>query len=388
MHVADSPQSKMVDASDATSDLCSWLSESGAVLDGVSIAPSSAEHGGTGVYTTRKFKAGEQLFRIPESCVLSAKVARESALGRMVQKKAAKWLTSENDQQLLRDPCWLDGRVILWIYVAVGHCDHTNPFHAYLRSLPPKSPDPCCWPRSLRDELTSTPAGAAVEESRAYVSAIWSKLVCRLPEALGPQLVPTGSLSSLAELFWARGMCVSRAFPEVLAAGAHGVAPPSDVDKAGRVVLRQTADGTDGTVQYAHGFGGGGGSGASGGGGGGSCLLPLFDVLNHRDGQPVTWTAVPPGRPECGLAFTTDTPLKAGVEAFNNYGELISTDLPTSPTISHDLSWPLMRTASPRLTPLSTYPLVPRGMPSSHHTSLGATWHALLTRHSRCLGAT
>ena len=312
-------------AMDASDDdgLTTWLSASGAVLDGVRIAPS--EHGGAGVYTARKFKAGEQVFRIPESCVLSAKVACESALGQMIKKKAVKWLS--DNQELLHDPCWLDGRVILWIYVAVAHEDATNPFHTYLRSLPAKSPDPCCWPRSLREELAFTPAGAAIDAARAYVSAIFSKLVSRLPEALGPRLIPTGCLTSPAELFWARGMCLSRAFPEVLAAGAHGVAPPMDADKAGRVVLRQTADGTDGTA-VAIGRGGEGGESEGGaGGGGGSCLLPLFDVLNHRDGQPVTWTAVPPGRPASGIAFTTDAPLKAGVEVYNNYGPRSNEDL-------------------------------------------------------------
>ena len=85
------------------------------------------------------------------------------------------------------------------------------------------------------------------------------------------------------------------------------------------VFLKHGPDGTQ--------TGGGNESGDEGGGGieagGGTdanapgCLLPLFDMLNHKRSQPLTWV----GSPDGGVCFHTDVRLDAGSEVFNNYGD-------------------------------------------------------------------
>ena len=84
----------------------------------------------------------------------------------------------------------------------------SHPWHAYLTSLPSESPEPTCWPASLRDELNGTPVGSSVRAALDAVQTAYDGIVCRLPQEL-PKLVPEGALSVQA-LLWARGMLRSR----------------------------------------------------------------------------------------------------------------------------------------------------------------------------------
>ena len=291
--------------------LLKWLIESGAeVSNAIHIAPSAL--GGLGAFCDISVKRRQSLFRVPSSCILTSKVACESPLGRAVIAAATDLLA--DDDTLRTDPRWLDGRVLLWIYIAIGRKDVSTRFGPYLASLPDDSPEPTCWSSALRKELAATPAGVALDEARDFVEDLYTRFASRLPAALGEALVPRGCLASAAELLWARGMCVSRAFPGILAAGACGEAAPEHTDASGQVVLRQTADGM---------VGGGGGSSESGPG----CLLPFFDVLNHRSGALVTCTAVPPGRADSGVTFSSDTALGAGAELCNNYSNRSNEEL-------------------------------------------------------------
>lgn len=240
--------------------LLKWLADEGARVDGVQIRKSGV--GGLGAFGTRKTKRGTPLFRIPHSCVLTVKVAGASALGR-----AAHAATAHLNEDILTDPRWLDGRVVLWLFVAVGRKDPANPFHVYLRSLPTNSPEPCCWSAPLRSELSNTSAGAAIGEARGFVDLIFRQLVPHLADVL-----PPGCLASVDELLWARGMCVSRAFPGILGEGAHGDASADDTDAHGHVTLSQTPNGLESTQRGDADLPG--------------CLLPLFDTLNHRLGLP------------------------------------------------------------------------------------------------------
>ena len=129
-------------------------------------------------------------------------------------------------------------------------------------------------------------------------------------------VLPRGCLTSVDDLLWARGVCVSRAFPGILGAGAHGEAHASDTDEHGHVVLTQTADGMQSTQTIER------DAPLPG------CLLPLFDILNHRSGEPLTLTAVPPGgAATCGVRFTADTALAAGAELYNNYSNRSNEEL-------------------------------------------------------------
>lgn len=41
--------------------------------------------------------------------------------------------------------------------------------------------------------------------------------------------------------------------------------------------------------------------------------------MYHRDGELLTLSAIPPGRSDSGITFTSDAALAAGSELYNNY---------------------------------------------------------------------
>ena len=188
--------------------------------------------------------------------------------------------------------------------------DKRNPFHPYLASLPSRSPEPACWSEALRRELTDTPLGVAVEGARVFVEACFDQFVCHLGAELGERLVPQHCLGSVEDLLWARGMCLSRAFPAVLAVGREGNhvardekhrAHPRRSDT--RVTLHQSEEGA---VQI-------GGRPPRGGPesdpGAPGCLLPLFDLLNHCDTQSISWVGE-----AAGVSFVAGSELQPWVE--------------------------------------------------------------------------
>ena len=189
--------------------LLRWLTDEGALLDGIRIGPSAL--GGVGAFGRSKYRQGQRLFQIPQACVLTTTVASESYVG-----LAASAAADQLSEDVTSDPRWLDGRVMLWLFVAIGRNDEHNAFYPYLQSLPAESPEPCCWRLSLRKELSNTSAGAAIEEARAFVELVYRELKPHLDGML-----PSGCLESVDELHWARGMCVSRSFPGILGAGAR-----------------------------------------------------------------------------------------------------------------------------------------------------------------------
>ena len=192
--------------------LLEWLAASGAETSAIQFAPS--QYGGTGAIVTRKLKAGELLASIPHKCVLSSRLARMSPLGKAMRRAAA-------DLKVADDGLCSDA-VMLWTFMAVGRRDPSNPFHAYLLSLPEESPEPACWSDNLRRELSSTPAGVAVAAARAYVHEVFERFVSQLPGKLGEKLVPRGCLCSAVELLWARGARKPIGRKAAAAAGAGG----------------------------------------------------------------------------------------------------------------------------------------------------------------------
>ena len=68
-----------------TAALIAWLRSSGAEgLDDLVIRPDGTS-GGLGVFAKRNFKAGDRIASLPQSCVLSARAAEESELGKAVR---------------------------------------------------------------------------------------------------------------------------------------------------------------------------------------------------------------------------------------------------------------------------------------------------------------
>ena len=133
--------------------LLAWLHECGAEgLDDLHIRDDGL--GGLCVFARRIFAAGDRIASLPQRCVLSARAAEESELGKAVRAAAA--AMGPTCEALVTE------EVLLWIFLSVGRTDAAHPWHAYLASLPATSPEPTCWPAELRDELASTPVGASV----------------------------------------------------------------------------------------------------------------------------------------------------------------------------------------------------------------------------------
>ena len=241
--------------------LLAWLRAAGASFDHLRFGPSPL--GGTGVFATRELPAGSTLVSIPQRCVLTARVAHESKLGRAMRRAAREWHVEER---------FCSDEALLWIFMCAGRKDPSHEFHPYLASLPTASPDPACWSEKLRAEVRGTPLGPAIAAAREFAAALFDAFAARVAAAL----LPAGCLESADDLLWARGMCLSRAFPASLVAPT-GIAA-SDCP--------------------------------------GGCLLPLFDLLNHAPSQPISYLGS-----KSSVALRTDVALAARAEVHNNYGE-------------------------------------------------------------------
>lgn len=120
---------------------------------------------------------------------------------------------------------------------------------------------------------------ASIAAARDQVEQCYEHWVAKLPP-LYPELFPEGSIS-LKALLWARGMFTSRGAPAEL---AHSMI---------ETIGKEPAD----TM-------------------GAGVMLPLFDLLNHRVGQPITWLSN-----LRGVHFQTNDRIEMGAEVFNNYGD-------------------------------------------------------------------
>jgi len=262
--------------------LLSWLRECGAEgLDDLDIRADGL--GGLCVFARRLFAAGDRIASLPQRCVLSARAAEESELGKAVRKAAA--AMGPTCEALLTE------EALLWIFLSVGRIDAAHPWHAYLSSLPATSPEPTCWPAELRNELASTPVGASVSAALDAVQAVVDGLGGRLARRL-PTLLPEAALT-LESLLWARGMCRSRAFPTRLLSQTSGPlkAPDAAAEAEAAEAEADTVGGTAETWGQAPGV-----------------LLPLFDLLNHNPATRIAWLA-----DDAHVTFVSEEQVGAGV---------------------------------------------------------------------------
>ena len=139
-------------------------------------------------------------------------------------------------------------------------------------------------------EPLSAPHGGAAAPSIAHAKAqdrnnilyvptprYCTGLAARLPE----RLLPPGGGVSAADVLWARGVFLSRGFPDALL--ANGAAPHNQNSSLGGLV---------------------------------GCLLPVLDLANHQAGADVSWSGS-----AAGVALRNHTAIEAGAEVHNNYGD-------------------------------------------------------------------
>ena len=247
-----------------------------------------------------------------------------------------------------------------WLSLACGLKDEKHPFHPYLSSLPPEAPDPCAWPANARALLLGTPLATQVEKQRRVLRAEYDKIA----KAAAP---PNTSPPTFEEILWARGCHQSRCFPRALVEASsldapHEILASDIIDQDERVkddgasLLRFEHGGElPARVEWSASAAGGGSGAASGSNsvngasktaaaaastaatssettgaatveangddeeeavaGSLGCMLPLLDMLEHRNGHPIGWEA------GCGgvrFRCRSDVPINA--QLYNNYG--------------------------------------------------------------------
>lgn len=248
--------------------LKTWLEETGAVFGGVSICNCSegepgCQFAGLGAFANRDFTAGDVIFSIPQSIMITRSAAIEDPSVLALSKLLASW--GEDDT-------W---ELLVCMRLCRARVLPEDRFHVYALSLPVTPPGVGSWPIAYRNIFAATAVQAALIASEKQLDR-WESLLNRAAETDPVTFVPSEALRRPC-LEWALGMVRSRHFP-----GSFG----------------------DGVAN------------ASG------CMVPLLDILNHRDGQPVT-VRIRGGM----LEFVCEGVLTKGEQIWNNYGSKSNEEL-------------------------------------------------------------
>eukprot|EP00953_Heterococcus_sp_UTEX-ZZ885_P003250 2272-Heterococcus_DN1.PRE.2 len=252
--------------------LRAWLLEKGASgLDKLDVRVDG--EGELSVHAPEGFVAGDAIAGLPAACVLTANKAKLSPLGQALVAACAESHWPLSDVQ------------VLWTYMLAGRWDKDSEFHPYLAALPQHAPDPCSWSAELQAELTGTGVGEAVQqclkELADFVEQALAPFAVAHSDLLPAAAYPDGLLQAV---LWARGAYVSRRFPTCLNCEAAGAAAVSD------------GAATDSAYELG-------------------VMLPLFDMLQHEAGTPISWLA-----DGSQVVFRVESAVAAGAELFNNYG--------------------------------------------------------------------
>ena len=287
--------------------LTAWLQERGCDLDGLEIRPDA--DGGLGVFATKTLPAMSAIGVLPRAVVLDPRDALSSPIAQRALALGA------------------SPPFALWLSLAKGLRDSTDPFHGYLSTLP-EAPDPCAWSCEERGLLEGTPLSKQVISQRSLLRAEFDRVVPSIAKQISLEI-------AFDDLIWARGVHQSRCFPLELA----------EALSAGRGVTISNGGKQPPVLEWApsaHKGGGRRGAGDRGGEGkacgakesaalGDStgcstatpgmiagtlgCMLPLLDMLQHEPGKRITWDAS-----EGAMSFRYPTAVTSGAQLYNNYG--------------------------------------------------------------------
>ena len=266
------------------------------VLARASLIARPDAHGGTGLFAARDLPEGFEL-GVPTRWVLDASSAGATRLGAAVLGAGM----SQEDALLV---VLADARPPR----ATG-----SPWAPYAEVLPAAAPDVGSWPEELTMLLDGTDLGAALVEAEKDLVALHARV-----GAAG--VLAADAMLALDDLRWARGMLLSRRFPDLQGRG-DAVESGKWGDVGSMVPLLDYLNHDHATTVTTVGFedehwnGGivqlGGGSGGSGGGGGGGGGLSAAAVgagagSGTGDGMYV------------GVKNTA--PCREGQEVLHNYG--------------------------------------------------------------------
>lgn len=309
-----------------TTSLVHWLRDRGAKLDGLDIRATPG--GSLCVVATRVFEAGEAFGELPASAIIDPTC----------------WL-AEDKVAIAAMELGGSRPFAFWLSLASAARDSAHPFAPYLGSLPREAPDPCAWPAADRALLEGTPLATQTEAQRRMLADEFARV--------GAGCAPGVSLD---EVVWARGVHQSRCFPLPLARAAqaagtrtgalpHGegasdvlalelgaldeagpngvvagaespVAPAAEAAQASEQRAAAEAEAAEAEAAEAEPCAEGEEEGLLG------CMLPLYDLLDHRPGQPILWEAG-----GGAVRFRCRERVRTGETLANNYGARPNSEL-------------------------------------------------------------
>ena len=240
---------------------------------------------------------------------------------------------------------------------------------AYLLSLPKEGPDPCCWSKEERDILLKdTPLSTQINTTLTQINDEYNRVAKALTE--GSIKLPPFSINgrgTFPSVLWARSMHISRSFPRSLIdeegvwwQGRKRYQPPSettDTEKAISGDSSATEPSDDSTTVLSVRLGGyrapvittsskdqpkeeesksppqpseednklpsqppqqpkESPAGSTLG-----ILIPLMDMIDHKNAHPVQWESVYNSSTQTrSIRFRSCVNIKEGDELYNNYG--------------------------------------------------------------------
>eukprot|EP00928_Gymnodinium_smaydae_P062695 TRINITY_DN4649_c0_g3_i1.p1 TRINITY_DN4649_c0_g3~~TRINITY_DN4649_c0_g3_i1.p1 ORF type:complete len:472 (-),score=77.60 TRINITY_DN4649_c0_g3_i1:127-1542(-) len=280
--------------------LLNWLRSQGSDIEGIDIR--SDGHGGFGAFATKRVPKGGTIASIPKGVVLSLSAAQASELG---VAAAAAGATED---------------MTMWMYMAHGLQDSSHPWHTYLNSLPSVQPDPTAWADDTLVALQGTPLLKMVAEARAMVERELNGVRAKAAQLRPDPMASIIEAMTLERVLWARGVQLSRCFPAELASTREACVRPDRVETKAHEASSVT-DGKTSSPEVG-------------------CMLPFFDLLNHKSGHPVLWRSS-----STSVVFEAVEAIEVGDEVFNNYGGSKSNEqllffygfAEADPELSHDI---------------------------------------------------
>ena len=337
-----------------------WLEKNKAVLDGIECRESSHGDGGLGLFATRPFKENEPIGFLPLHCILDPiAVLRDDPIAVAATRVGA------------------TPNFAFWFSLAAAAKDEAHFHHPYLAALPCEAPDPCSWSDENRALLDGTPMGKQVHRQRQLLKSEYDRVAPRLQPGVERHskhvsfddvlwargvhlsrcfprpLVDAAQQDLMHEVLASTEVDaplrvvhggsgppkVIWAAPGALGSAATGASAPKAVTNSLEVKAEDKPEDTLTSAEATHqnvGEGAGGSAGVADGvdvveaqasralllehedetaAGNLGCMLPLFDMFEHKCGHPIVWEA---GRG--GVRFRCRAPVPKGAPLHNNYG--------------------------------------------------------------------
>lgn len=231
-------------------------------LDAIKIC-SGGDNCGLGGFARRDLGAGDLVFTVPQTAMLTESVAVQDSVVAVV---ASLLKTFDEDRM---------SELLICLRLCRARVQATDPFHTYATGLPTTAPGVDSWPVIYQQLLANTSLGPLIRAVDAELDH-WEALLNRAADA-DATILKARDVFCRSNLRWARGMVQSRHFPGTFA-GLEDERSP--------------------------------------------CMVPLLDILNHNGDAEVN-IQIHGGF----LEFRSESAVKAGDQIWNNYDAKGNTEL-------------------------------------------------------------